>query len=123
MGSKAKILVSLNLLLYVLSPTGSDTTNSTSPVAPCPNNSSSTSGLTPPPSGGGTNVAPCPYNSSNVAPCPRDALKLGICVNLVGKTVAAEVGKPATIPCCTVLAGLADLEVAIVLSKLMLPFN
>lgn len=110
MGSKANFLLSLNLLLYVLSTTTCDT----------PSNSSSLPGLTPP-SGGGAYVAPCPYNSSTplpsgggayVAPCPRDALKLGVCANLVGKSVGAEVGNSTTSPCCTLVVGLADLEVA-----------
>ncbi|XP_031096046.1 14 kDa proline-rich protein DC2.15-like [Ipomoea triloba] len=44
--------------------------------------------------------------------CPRDVLKLGVCLNLLGGLVGVEVGSPPTLPCCTLLAGLTDLEVA-----------
>nr|GLL17337.1 pEARLI1-like lipid transfer protein 2 [Ipomoea trifida] len=44
--------------------------------------------------------------------CPRDTLKLGVCANLLGGLVSIELGHAPTSPCCTLLAGLADLEVA-----------
>nr|XP_018631497.1 14 kDa proline-rich protein DC2.15-like isoform X2 [Nicotiana tomentosiformis] len=47
--------------------------------------------------------------------CPRDALKLGVCANLVGGLVGAIVGSPPTLPCCSLIAGLADLEAAVCL--------
>ncbi|XP_019200267.1 PREDICTED: 14 kDa proline-rich protein DC2.15-like [Ipomoea nil] len=47
--------------------------------------------------------------------CPRDALKLGVCANLVGGLVGAVVGTPPTLPCCSLIAGLADLEAAVCL--------
>ncbi|KAJ4849998.1 hypothetical protein Tsubulata_016233 [Turnera subulata] len=48
------------------------------------------------------------------ASCPRDALKLGVCANLLG-LVNVVVGTPVTTPCCTLLKGLADLEAALCL--------
>ncbi|KAI4296056.1 hypothetical protein L6164_036046 [Bauhinia variegata] len=42
--------------------------------------------------------------------CPMDALKLGVCANILG--VKLQVGSPPTLPCCTLIDGLADLEVA-----------
>nr|AAC02088.1 hairy root 3S [Nicotiana tabacum] len=42
--------------------------------------------------------------------CPRDALKLGVCANLLGGLVGVIVGSPPTLPCCSLIAGLADLE-------------
>lgn len=44
--------------------------------------------------------------------CPRDTLKLGVCVDLLGGLVSAVVGTPASSKCCTLLEGLADLEAA-----------
>ncbi|XP_068634227.1 14 kDa proline-rich protein DC2.15-like isoform X4 [Aristolochia californica] len=46
--------------------------------------------------------------------CPRDALKLGVCANLLG-LVSIVVGSPPTLPCCSLLQGLVDLEAAICL--------
>ncbi|CAA2992552.1 14 kDa proline-rich protein DC2.15-like [Olea europaea var. sylvestris] len=43
--------------------------------------------------------------------CPRDTLKLGACVDLLG-LVNVVVGTLPSDKCCAVLAGLADLEVA-----------
>ncbi|KAL6349396.1 hypothetical protein AAG906_034053 [Vitis piasezkii] len=44
--------------------------------------------------------------------CPRDALKLGVCAKLLNGTVGAVVGTPPVTPCCSLLEGLLDLEVA-----------
>ena len=46
--------------------------------------------------------------------CPRDALKLGVCANLLG-LIKAKVGVPPTEPCCPLLEGLVDLEAALCL--------
>ncbi|XP_058106604.1 14 kDa proline-rich protein DC2.15-like isoform X4 [Magnolia sinica] len=46
--------------------------------------------------------------------CPRDALKLGICANLLG-LVNVVVGSPPTLPCCSLIQGLANLEAAVCL--------
>nr|GMD42865.1 14 kDa proline-rich protein DC2.15-like [Ipomoea batatas] len=43
--------------------------------------------------------------------CPRDTLKFGACVDILGLG-SVGVGGPTTGPCCAVLQGLADLEVA-----------
>ncbi|PIA38364.1 hypothetical protein AQUCO_02800212v1 [Aquilegia coerulea] len=47
--------------------------------------------------------------------CPRDALKLGVCVNLLGGLVSVEVGTPPDHPCCALIRGLVDLEAAVCL--------
>ncbi|XP_038688242.1 14 kDa proline-rich protein DC2.15-like [Tripterygium wilfordii] len=50
------------------------------------------------------------------ASCPRDALKLGVCANLLNGTVLGlVVGNPPVTPCCSILGGLLDLEVAVCL--------
>ncbi|CAL2234909.1 unnamed protein product [Prunus armeniaca] len=46
--------------------------------------------------------------------CPKDTLKLGVCIDLLG-LVNLPVGTPPTSKCCALLEGLADLEVAICL--------
>ncbi|KAH7524636.1 14 kDa proline-rich protein DC2.15 [Ziziphus jujuba] len=55
-------------------------------------------------------------NTCNPKPahCPKDTLKLGVCVDLLG-LVNVSVGTPASSKCCALLGGLADLEVALCL--------
>ncbi|KAL6903828.1 hypothetical protein ACP4OV_004641 [Aristida adscensionis] len=43
--------------------------------------------------------------------CPRDALKLGVCANVLN-LIKAKVAVPPTEPCCPLLKGLVDLEAA-----------
>ncbi|KAJ0806011.1 putative bifunctional inhibitor/plant lipid transfer protein/seed storage helical [Helianthus annuus] len=52
-------------------------------------------------------VTPPPASSS----CPRDALKLGVCADVLG-LVNVVVGTPESSKCCALLQGLVDLEVA-----------
>ncbi|XP_028770101.1 14 kDa proline-rich protein DC2.15-like [Neltuma alba] len=51
------------------------------------------------------------YVLSNGVKCPIDALKLGVCAKVLN-LVNVKVGSPPTIPCCSLIKGLADLEVA-----------
>ncbi|XP_058106602.1 14 kDa proline-rich protein DC2.15-like isoform X2 [Magnolia sinica] len=66
------------------------------------------------------NPNPTPTTNPNPTPtptsgrCPRDALKLGICANLLG-LVNVVVGSPPTLPCCSLIQGLANLEAAVCL--------
>ncbi|MCD7470409.1 hypothetical protein HAX54_010277 [Datura stramonium] len=46
--------------------------------------------------------------------CPTDALKLGVCADLLN-LVNVVVGSPPTLPCCSLIQGLADLEAAVCL--------
>ncbi|QCD77249.1 Hydrophobic seed protein [Vigna unguiculata] len=43
--------------------------------------------------------------------CPIDAVKLGVCANVLN-LVNVKLGSPPTLPCCTLIKGLVDLEVA-----------
>ncbi|XP_071708753.1 14 kDa proline-rich protein DC2.15-like [Rutidosis leptorrhynchoides] len=43
--------------------------------------------------------------------CPRDALKLGVCADVLG-LVNVVVGTPTSRKCCALLEGLVDLEAA-----------
>ncbi|XP_030516458.1 14 kDa proline-rich protein DC2.15-like isoform X2 [Rhodamnia argentea] len=47
--------------------------------------------------------------------CPRDALKLGICADVLGNLLNLTVGTPPVTPCCALINGLVDLEAAICL--------
>ncbi|CDP05328.1 unnamed protein product [Coffea canephora] len=61
----------------------------------------------------GTCRNPGPGTGSG-ARCPRDALKLGVCANVLG-LIRVSIGAPPTLPCCSLLQGLADLEAALCL--------
>ncbi|KAE8727035.1 14 kDa proline-rich protein DC2.15 [Hibiscus syriacus] len=65
----------------------------------------------------------CPSTNPNPNPtptpsargrCPWDALKLGVCANVLN-LVNVVVGSPPVQPCCALLQGLADLEAAVCL--------
>lgn len=60
----------------------------------------------------------CGYPKPTPSPtgsCPRDALKLGVCANLLNAPVNAVIGSPPDTPCCSVLEGLLNLEAAVCL--------
>ncbi|KAL2489647.1 pEARLI1-like lipid transfer protein 2 [Forsythia ovata] len=61
------------------------------------------------------NPKPSPSPSPGKATCPRDALKLGVCADLLGGLIGVTIGKPSKSPCCSLLEGLADLEAAVCL--------
>uniref|UniRef100_A0A0E0PCF7 Bifunctional inhibitor/plant lipid transfer protein/seed storage helical domain-containing protein n=5 Tax=Oryza TaxID=4527 RepID=A0A0E0PCF7_ORYRU len=70
---------------------------------------------------GGRCPTPTPSTPSTPTPtpaafgkCPRDALKLGVCANVLG-LIKAKVGVPPAEPCCPLLEGLVDLEAAVCL--------
>ncbi|KAE8730684.1 14 kDa proline-rich protein DC2.15 [Hibiscus syriacus] len=65
----------------------------------------------------------CPSTNPNPTPtptpsalgrCPRDALKLGVCANVLN-LINVTVGSPPVKPCCALLQGLVDLEAAVCL--------
>lgn len=57
-------------------------------------------------------VAPPPY----VYPtCPIDALKLGLCLDVLGGLVHVGIGDPVVHVCCPVIQGLLELEAAVCL--------
>ncbi|KAF8780313.1 hypothetical protein HU200_001411 [Digitaria exilis] len=49
------------------------------------------------------------------ARCPIDALKLGVCANVLNGLINVNLGTPPRTPCCTLIQGLADLEAAVCL--------
>ncbi|KAL0312860.1 UNVERIFIED_CONTAM: proline-rich protein DC2.15 [Sesamum radiatum] len=58
---------------------------------------------------------PPPPAGPGKATCPRDALKLGVCANLLGGLIDITIGTPPKTPCCSLIEGLADLEAAVCL--------
>ncbi|KAK7346700.1 hypothetical protein VNO80_21223 [Phaseolus coccineus] len=90
--SSLALLLTLNLLFFSL-------------VSAC--GSYSCPGPNPKP-----NPTPSPTPSGS---CPRDALKLGVCANVLNGLVNATLGQPPVTPCCTLLDGLVDLEAAVCL--------
>ncbi|XP_058086009.1 14 kDa proline-rich protein DC2.15-like isoform X2 [Magnolia sinica] len=101
------LFLSLNLLFFVFV--------SANHYKPCPCNPSPTPKPKPkpPPTPSPTTPTPSPTPSTG-GKCPRDALKLGVCANLLG-LANIVVGSPATLPCCSLLQGLVDLDVALCL--------
>jgi len=70
---------------------------------------------TPPPPPPSPTSTPCPPPpSSSGGKCPKNALKLGVCANVLG-LVKVSIGKVPTDSCCPLLEGLADLEAAVCL--------
>ncbi|MBA0801752.1 hypothetical protein Gohar_012100 [Gossypium harknessii] len=59
-------------------------------------------------SSSGSNLA---SSASAQGSCPIDALKLGVCANVLN-LVNVTVGSPPVMPCCSLLNGLVDLEAA-----------
>ncbi|CAL4920299.1 unnamed protein product [Urochloa decumbens] len=51
----------------------------------------------------------------SVRRCPMDALKLGVCANVLSGLLNVTLGTPPRTPCCTLIQGLADLEAAVCL--------
>ncbi|KAI4327108.1 hypothetical protein L6164_019608 [Bauhinia variegata] len=94
MASKAALLLSLNLLFFTVV---------SSTYVPCP----------PPPKVPKHPPVPKPPTHKQ-ATCPKDTLKLGVCANVLN-LVNVKVGSPPTLPCCSLLTGLADLEAAVCL--------
>ncbi|WVY92984.1 hypothetical protein V8G54_032072 [Vigna mungo] len=56
-------------------------------------------------------VIPDPSVPYQKGACPIDALKLGVCANVLN-LVNVKLGSPPTLPCCSLIKDLVDLEVA-----------
>ncbi|TYJ07750.1 hypothetical protein E1A91_A11G027400v1 [Gossypium mustelinum] len=92
--ASAALLLTLNLLFLTLV---------SSTYVPCP---------PPPKSHKPTHKSP-PSAPEQPGTCPRDALKLGVCADLLG-SVRVVVG-PSRTKCCSLISGLADLDAAVCL--------
>ncbi|BFG21686.1 hypothetical protein CerSpe_079590 [Prunus speciosa] len=61
---------------------------------------------------------PTPSPSPSPSPqasCPKDTLKLEVCGDLLNDLVHLVVGTPRKTPCCSLIAGLADVDAAVCL--------
>ncbi|CAN1186370.1 pEARLI1-like lipid transfer protein 2 [Linum perenne] len=58
--------------------------------------------------------APAPSRNST-GKCPINALKLGVCTNVLGNLLNITIGEPPVKPCCNLIEGLVDLEAAVCL--------
>ncbi|XP_062147208.1 14 kDa proline-rich protein DC2.15-like [Alnus glutinosa] len=61
------------------------------------------------------NPNPNPNPNPSRGSCPRDALKLGVCADLLGGLLNVTIGTPPVTPCCSLIQGLVDLEAAVCL--------
>ncbi|KAJ3681878.1 hypothetical protein LUZ60_014451 [Juncus effusus] len=93
MASKSVLFLAVNLLFFVIA-------NASCPPPPPPKPKPKPS-CPPPPTPSG-------------AKCPADALKLGVCANVLN-LIKAKIGAPPTTECCSLLGGLVDLEAAVCL--------
>lgn len=68
-----------------------------------------------------TKPPPTPSPSPSGGKCPVDALKLGVCANVLGGLINLELGSGSGSqtskkkPCCELIGGLADLDAAVCL--------
>ncbi|KAG7616932.1 Bifunctional inhibitor/plant lipid transfer protein/seed storage helical domain superfamily [Arabidopsis thaliana x Arabidopsis arenosa] len=67
----------------------------------------------PPPPGKHNKQKPSPTPTTGT--CPKDALKVGVCVNALNLLNGLTPGTPPVTPCCSLIEGLVDLEAAICL--------
>ncbi|CAA7403613.1 unnamed protein product [Spirodela intermedia] len=100
MQSSAALFLALNLLFFSLVSAG----NCPSPHKPKPKPKPFPTPKTPIPFGG---------------KCPIDALKLGVCVNVLNGLLNIQLGTPPKEPCCSLIKGLADLEAAVCLCTVL----
>ncbi|XP_058104556.1 14 kDa proline-rich protein DC2.15-like [Magnolia sinica] len=108
--SAAALFLSINLLFFAFA---TATHSSACPPPPSPK-PRPTPNPNPKPTPTPTPSRPTPTPTPTRGTCPRDALKLGVCANLLG-LVNVVVGSPPTLPCCSLIQGLADLEAALCL--------
>ncbi|CAI0486710.1 unnamed protein product [Linum tenue] len=72
--------------------------------------------------GGGCPNPPKPTPPSPTTPstggsgkCPIDALKLGVCADVLANLLNLKLGSPPVQPCCSLINGLVDVEAAVCL--------
>ena len=111
MASKAlastALLLSLNLLFFTMV---------SSNCVPCSSPPSKGHRHQAPPKNPPSTKPTPPMNPPSTKPtCPKDALKLGVCANLLNDLIHLVVGTPPNTPCCSLIGGLVDLEAAVCL--------
>ena len=111
MASKAlastALLLSLNILFFTMV---------SSNCVPCSSPPSKGHRHQAPPKNPPSTKPTPPMNPPSTKPtCPKDALKLGVCANLLNDLIHLVVGTPPNTPCCSLIGGLVDLEAAVCL--------
>jgi Hydrophobic seed protein len=92
------LLLTFNLLFFTF-------TNACGYGCPTPSGGGSSGGS----SGGGGS------SSSSSGSCPTDALKFGVCADVLNIIKGVKIGTPPTTKCCSLLKGLVNLEAAVCL--------
>ncbi|CAI0482751.1 unnamed protein product [Linum tenue] len=95
--SAMALFLALNLLFFSMA-SATPSTPKPTPSAPKPTPPSPT---TPSTGGGGK--------------CPIDALKLGVCADVLANLLNLKLGSPPVQPCCSLINGLVDVEAAVCL--------
>ncbi|CAL9232929.1 unnamed protein product [Arabidopsis halleri] len=62
-----------------------------------------------------TPSVPTPSTPGSSRNCPIDALRLGVCANVLSGLLNVQLGQPSAQPCCSLIQGLVDLDAAICL--------
>ncbi|CAI0484283.1 unnamed protein product [Linum tenue] len=68
-----------------------------------------------PPTPRPTPSTPKPTPPSGSGKCPIDALKLGVCADVLANLLNLKLGSPPVQPCCSLINGLVDVEAAVCL--------
>ncbi|CAL1375712.1 unnamed protein product [Linum trigynum] len=115
MASKANSAMALFLVFNLLFFTMATATKKACPPPPppptkCPPPPPPTKACPPPP-----HPKPTPTPSPSPKKCPIDALKLGVCADVLGSLLNITLGNPPVKPCCSLIGGLVDLEAALCL--------
>ncbi|KAJ3689845.1 hypothetical protein LUZ61_019009 [Rhynchospora tenuis] len=100
MASKTALFLIANIVLFVIA-------NGACPSPPPPR--------TPPPPPPPKSSCPTTPPPPPASKCPKDALKFGVCADVLGLIKGVKVGSPPTSSCCSLLGGLVDLEAAVCL--------
>ncbi|KAL7593511.1 hypothetical protein Lser_V15G33227 [Lactuca serriola] len=105
-------LLTFNLVFFTLA----SSTNTAKGCPPPPKPSTPSKPPTPTqPSTPPTPPKPSTPSTPPKATCPRDTLKLGVCANLLNNLLPIVVGNRSETPCCSLIAGLADLDAVVCL--------
>ncbi|CAI0432423.1 unnamed protein product [Linum tenue] len=62
-----------------------------------------------------TPPTPRPTPPTRSGKCPIDALKLGVCADVLANLLNLKLGSPPVQPCCSLINGLVDVEAAVCL--------
>ncbi|KAL8158616.1 hypothetical protein V2J09_000153 [Rumex salicifolius] len=60
-----------------------------------------------------------PHETPAIGKCPIDALKLGVCANLLQHLLRIKIREPPVMPCCSLIKDIVDLEAALCLCTAM----